>query len=83
MSTNQGASQYFYDLFELGLEEYENYENIQFIVHNLIKFFEKSSSTLVIQSALPVEIKTCLKYGFRYEGWVEQGFTQSKHGLSS
>ncbi|CAJ0643388.1 24520_t:CDS:1, partial [Entrophospora sp. SA101] len=40
MSTNQGASQYFYDLFELGLEEYENYENIQFIVHNLIKFFE-------------------------------------------
>ncbi|CAJ0643515.1 6398_t:CDS:2 [Entrophospora sp. SA101] len=37
MSTNQGASQYFYDLFELGLEEYENYENIQFIVHNLIK----------------------------------------------
>jgi hypothetical protein len=40
MTTNQETSQYFYDLFELGLEEYDCYENIQETIHNL-KIFLK------------------------------------------
>ncbi|CAH1768495.1 14340_t:CDS:1, partial [Entrophospora sp. SA101] len=40
MSTNQEVYQYFYDLFELDLEEYEDYENVQEIIHNLMIFFK-------------------------------------------
>ena len=47
MTTNQETSQYFYDLFELDLEEYENYENVQEIIHNLIIFFKIQQVVLV------------------------------------
>ena len=36
MSTTQEVSQCFYVLFELDLEEHEDYENVQEIIHNLM-----------------------------------------------
>ena len=44
MSTNEAVYQYFYDLFELDLEKYEEYENVQEIIHNLMIFFESPAS---------------------------------------
>ena len=46
MTTNQETSQYIYDLFELSLEEYDGYENIQEIIHNLKIFFNYPTSCI-------------------------------------
>ena len=68
MSTNQEVYQYFYDLFELDLEEYEDYENVQEIIHNLMIFFKNpaKSCTCQIQKQEDKDTRTCFeKIGFK------------------
>lgn len=66
MTTNQETSQYFYDLFELGLEEYDCYENIQETIHNLKNFFENPTSCVCRVLKKQKDIRTCFeKIGFK------------------
>lgn len=66
MTTSQETSQYFYDLFELGLEEYGDYESIQEIIHNLKNFFEHPTSCTCRVLEKQKDIRTCFeKIGFK------------------
>jgi len=66
MSTTQEVSQCFYDLFELDLEEYEDYENVQENVHNLMIFFGSPVSCTCRITEKQKDIRTCFeKIGFK------------------